>query len=275
MSDEIKATQPAEVKPEGAPTPRAAVAGEERTFRPRSFNRDRGFDQSGGNGAGPRPARTFPPRRNPDGTPRTGSENRFPPRGDRPAGGFAPRGDRPSFGGDRRGPGGFGGGAGGKRSFGGKPQRSDKKPRDDEFSAFETTVIQVRRITRVVKGGKRMRFSALVVVGDKSGKVGYGLEKGLDYQESVTKATRKAKEGLITVKITEDGSVKYPMVSDYKASTIMLKPAMKGTGLIAGGFIRPVLELAGVTNIYSKIIGTNNKITGIKAMFKALQNYSK
>jgi small subunit ribosomal protein S5 len=280
MSDEIKATQPA-AKPEGTPTPRAAVAGEERTFRPRSFSRDRGFDQTGGSGAGPRPARTFPPRRNPDGTPRTGSENRFPPRGDRPAGGFAPRGDRPSFGGDRRGPGGFGGGQGGGNrggfggGFGGKRPRTDKKPRDDEFSAFETTVIQVRRITRVVKGGKRMRFSALVVVGDKAGKVGYGLEKGLDYQESVTKATRKAKEGLISIKITEDGSVRYPMVSDYKASTIMLKPAMKGTGLIAGGFIRPVLELAGVTNVYSKIIGTNNKITGIKAMFKALENYSK
>jgi small subunit ribosomal protein S5 len=161
-----------------------------------------------------------------------------------------------------------------KGSFGKKRPRTDKR-REEENDSFETQVLQVRRVTRVVKGGKRMRFSALVVVGDKSGKVGYGLEKGLDYQESVAKATRKAKENIINVVITEDGSLKFPLVSEYKSSTIMLKPAFAGTGLISGGFIRPVLELVGIKNIYSKILGTNNKITGVKAMFKALQSYSK
>jgi small subunit ribosomal protein S5 len=160
-------------------------------------------------------------------------------------------------------------------AFGKKRPRNDKRSRDEDADTFETQVLQVRRVTRVVKGGKRMRFSALVVVGDKSGKVGYGLEKGLDYQESVMKATRKAKEGIISVNITEGGSLKFPIISEYKSSTLMLKPALPGTGLISGGFIRPVLELVGVKNIYSKILGTNNKITGVKAMFKALQNYSK
>jgi small subunit ribosomal protein S5 len=162
-----------------------------------------------------------------------------------------------------------------KSPFAKKRPRTDKRSRDEISDAFETQVLQVRRVTRVVKGGKRMRFSALVVVGDKLGKVGYGLEKGLDYQESVSKATRKAKENIINVNITKDGSLKFPIVSDYKSSTIMLKPAYAGTGLISGGFIRPVLELVGVKNIYTKILGTNNKITGVKAMFKALQNYSK
>lgn len=162
-----------------------------------------------------------------------------------------------------------------KSPFAKKKPRTDKRSRDEDSDSFETQVLQVRRITRVVKGGKRMRFSALVVVGDKLGKVGYGLEKGLDYQESVAKATRKAKENIINVSITKDGSLKFPIISEYKSSTLMLKPAYSGTGLISGGFIRPVLELVGVKNIYTKILGTNNKITGVKAMFKALQSYSK
>jgi small subunit ribosomal protein S5 len=155
-----------------------------------------------------------------------------------------------------------------------KKPRFDKKPRDEEQDKFEVKVLQVRRVTRVVKGGKRMRFSALVVVGDKQGKVGYGLEKGLDYQESVMKATRKAKESLITINISENGTVAYPAISKFKSSSIMLKPALAGTGLISGGFVRPVLELVGIKNIYSKIIGTNNKITGVKSVFKALEHYS-
>jgi small subunit ribosomal protein S5 len=162
-----------------------------------------------------------------------------------------------------------------KSPFAKKKPRTDKRTRDEDSDSFETQVLQVRRVTRVVKGGKRMRFSALVVVGDKSGKVGYGLEKGLDYQESVSKATRKAKENILNINITKDGSLKFPIISEYKSSTIMLKPAYAGTGLISGGFIRPVLELVGVKNIYTKVLGTNNKITGVKAMFKALQNYSK
>jgi small subunit ribosomal protein S5 len=163
----------------------------------------------------------------------------------------------------------------GQKPFFKKKSRPEKKFKNEEVDSFETKVLQVRRITRVVKGGKRMRFSALVVVGDKNGKIGYGLEKGLDYQESVTKATRKAKNALIHINISDNGSIYYPSISKFKSSTIMLKPALGGTGLISGGFIRPVLELAGIKNIYSKILGTNNKITGVKSVFKALESYTK
>ena len=120
-----------------------------------------------------------------------------------------------------------------------------------------------------------MRFSALVVVGDKNGKVGYALCKGLDYQDAVNKAAKKAKDSLISIKITAEGSLDFPVHSKYNASIIYLKPAQTGTGLIAGGFLRPVLELAGIQNVYSKIIGSNNKIVGIQSVFEALKNYQK
>jgi small subunit ribosomal protein S5 len=191
-----------------------------------------------------------------------------------PAGQFDPnRASRPPRFGDRNTGDRNNRGRNNSKGFFKKKPRGDKK-QNEEQDKFETKVLQVRRVTRVVKGGKRMRFSALVVVGDKQGKIGYGLEKGADYQESVMKATRKAKEKLIEVKLTENKSISFPLVSSYKSSTIMLKPALTGTGLISGGFIRPVLELAGIQNIYTKIIGTNNKITGAKSVFKALEEVS-
>jgi small subunit ribosomal protein S5 len=210
----------------------------------------------------------------------------------RPQGNKDFRGPRP--GGDRRfdrnrpggfnnrrgpgGPGGFGGGAGGNRrgpgGFGGKRPRQDKKPREDEMSDLEIKVIEVKRVTRVVSGGKRMRFAALVVVGDKQGRVGYGFKKGLDYQDSVAKATRKARENLIKLDLNQAGSIKYPLTFKFKSAQIFLKPADSGTGLIAGGFLRPVLELAGVQNVYTKILGSRNKISGVQAALKALEKYN-
>jgi small subunit ribosomal protein S5 len=157
--------------------------------------------------------------------------------------------------------------------FGKKSNRDFRKPREDDNN-FESQVITVRRVTRVVKGGKRMRFSALVVIGDKAGKVGYGLKKGLDFQDAVAKATKKAQDNMIKINLNEAGSIAYPSKSKFKACELMLKPAKTGTGLIAGGFLRPVLELAGVKNIYSKIITTRNKVVGVQAAFEALKIYS-
>jgi small subunit ribosomal protein S5 len=159
-------------------------------------------------------------------------------------------------------------------SFFKKPGRDMRKPKDDEFSNLESQVILVRRVTRVVKGGKRMRFSALVVVGDKAGKVGFGIRKGLDFQDAVAKATKKAQETMIKVTINSDGSLAFPIKQKFKACEIMLKPAKTGTGLIAGGFLRPVLELAGIKNIYSKIITTRNKVVGVQTTFEALKKYT-
>lgn len=147
--------------------------------------------------------------------------------------------------------------------------------RGEEEADFESKVIEVRRVTRVVKGGKRMRFSALVVVGDKKGRIGIGLKKGADYQDSVAKATRKAKNSLISVDINDAGTLGFTSYTKHKSCEIFLKPARSGTGLIAGGFVRPVLELAGVRNVYSKITRSRNKIAGTQAVFHALEKYTK
>ena len=163
--------------------------------------------------------------------------------------------------------------AGGQGNRGGRDSRRGR--RQEEDSNLENKVLQVKRVTKVVKGGKNTRFSALVVVGDKAGKIGYALRKGLDYQDAVNKAVKKAKESLISINISDVHSLAFPVHCKYNAATIFLKPAQSGTGLIAGGFLRPVLELAGIQNIYSKIIGSNNKIVGIQAVFKALESYEK
>jgi len=200
---------------------------------------------------------------------RTGAPGAFGNRNNRP-GGFNSAG--PNAGGNRgpndRNRGGFGG-----RRNDRAPR--DRKPREDEFSDFTSEVIDVRRVTRVVKGGKRMRFSALVVIGDKNGRIGFGLRKGLDFQDAVAKATREAKKTLIRINLDEAKSLPFPIDLKYKSSRIMLKPAQAGTGLIAGGFIRPILTLAGYENVYSKIIGSSNKIVGVQSVFKALEKFVK
>lgn len=150
-----------------------------------------------------------------------------------------------------------------------------KKTDTDKVDNIESSVIQIRRVSKTVKGGRTMRFSALIVAGDKNGKVGFGLAKGLDFQDAVTKATRKAKESMIKININDDGSIAFPVNFKYKSARIYMKPALAGTGLIAGGFLRPVLQLAGIQNIYSKIIGTTNKVVGVRAAFEGLTKFYK
>lgn len=147
--------------------------------------------------------------------------------------------------------------------------------RRDEKPEFLNEILSVRRVTRVVKGGKRMRFSCLIVLGDKKGKVGYGLKKGTDFQSAIQKATNQAKKNMITIKINEAKTIEFPIKTKFKAAEVFLKPADVGTGLIAGSFVRTVLQLAGIENVYSKVLGTNNKITGVQAIFKALEQFKK
>jgi small subunit ribosomal protein S5 len=211
------------------------------------------------------------PAANPAPQPASSSQRAFGPRrfdnnsrGPRPGG--AP--------GDRRGPGGPGGGSrDGRFSRNKMRARPDRRPKQDRDESLDSQVIVVRRVTRVTKGGKKMRFSALVVTGDRKGRVGYAIRKGVDYQAAVNKATKKAQQSLIKVDLTEDGTLKFPSQTKFKAAEIFIKPAKQGTGLIAGGYLRPVLELAGVQNIYSKIIGGRNKISGVQAAMKALIKY--
>lgn len=134
---------------------------------------------------------------------------------------------------------------------------------------FEQKIVEIKRVTRVVAGGKRMRFRALVVIGDKKGRVGIGLRKGTDVSEAVNKAVTAAKKTLITIKLV-NSTIPHQIKFKYKSSVVFLKPALPGTGVIAGGAIRQVLDLAGVKNILSKMIGSSNKVNNVMATYLAL-----
>jgi len=152
-----------------------------------------------------------------------------------------------------------------------RPHTDNQQPK--ERPEFEEVVVQIDRITRVVKGGRRLRFRALVVVGDRNGRVGVGIAKGLEVQSAVQKAVLCAKKNLIKVPITEAGSIPHEITEKYGASQVFLKPAGQGTSIIAGGGVRPVVELAGIKNILSKSIGSNNKMNVVMATVNALQHF--
>ncbi|MBI4049881.1 MAG: 30S ribosomal protein S5 [Candidatus Doudnabacteria bacterium] len=135
---------------------------------------------------------------------------------------------------------------------------------------LQTKVVEIKRVTRVVAGGKRMRFRALVVAGDRKGRVGVGLKKGADVAEAVNKATNEAKKNLITVAISNE-TIPHAVKLKYKAALILLKPAPLGSGIIAGGPVRAVIDLAGIKNISSKMLGSNNKVSNVRATYEALK----
>lgn len=142
-----------------------------------------------------------------------------------------------------------------------------------ERPEFEEVVVQVDRVTRVVKGGRRLRFRALVVVGDRNGRVGAAVAKGSEVQSAVQKATLAAKKNLIKVPLTEHASIPHEVTQKYGAATIMLKPAAAGTSIIAGGAVRSVVALAGIENILSKSLGSNNKLNVVMATLGALKSF--
>ena len=169
----------------------------------------------------------------------------------------------------QRGQGGFGvqhgqGGQGGQAGRSGYVRqrfrgrgRGDRDRREND--AYEHSVILLRRTTKVMEGGKRMRFSAMVAIGDKKGKVGLGLGKAADPRSAIEKARRDAKKNLVRVHMI-NGTVPHEMEHSYKGAKIFIRPAREGTGLIAGSAVRTVLELAGIRNAAAKIYGSNNKI---------------
>ncbi len=155
-----------------------------------------------------------------------------------------------------------------------KSAKPDRKHRDRkgrrEPSEFEETTLAVDRVTRVVAGGRRMRFRAVVVVGDKKGRVGLGTGKANEVQAAVQKATKSAKRAMIRVPLRE-GTIPHAVDHKFKAAKIRLMPASDGTGIIAGGALRVILEHAGVRNVLSKRFGTSNKLVNAQCVMEALQ----
>ena len=150
-------------------------------------------------------------------------------------------------------------------------KREFRKPRVEEKDEFDTKLLEVRRVTKVVKGGRTMRFSALVVVGDKKGRVGMGTAKASEVPMAVEKATKAAKKNLVTVPVV-NGTVPYEAIGKFSTTRIIILPSKPGTGVIAGGAARSVFELAGYTDITSKIHGSTNKINTVRATLNALKD---
>ncbi len=156
------------------------------------------------------------------------------------------------------------------------PDRQNRRGdrRDREPKEFSETTLSLDRVTRVVKGGRRMRFRAVVVVGDKKGKVGMGTGKANEVQAAVGKATKDAKRRMIKVPLKK-GTIPHEVNAKHKAARVRIMPASEGTGIIAGGALRVICDHAGIRNVFGKRFGTRNKLVNAQCTFKALKMLSK
>jgi small subunit ribosomal protein S5 len=156
-------------------------------------------------------------------------------------------------------------------------QRGEKRSRSNpknkkEDSQFQERVIQIRRVSKVVKGGKKLSFRAIVVVGNEKGQVGVGVGKASDVIGAVRKGVADGKKQLIEISLTKANSIAHPTNGVAGGAKVMMRPAAPGTGVIAGGAVRTVLELAGVQNILAKQLGSNNPLNNARAAIDALES---
>ena len=143
----------------------------------------------------------------------------------------------------------------------------DRKPADE----FVEKLVKLNRTAKTVKGGRRMSFSALTVVGDQKGRIGYGFGKANDVTDAIRKSIDKAKSNLVTLPM-KNGTLPHEILGNYKSSSVLLKPACPGTGVIAGGAVRAVMDAAGVTDVISKSLGSSTSVNVVRATFDAVSN---
>ena len=149
-----------------------------------------------------------------------------------------------------------------------------RNPKQRDASELQERVVYIHRVSKTVKGGRRMSLVALVVVGDGKGNVGLGMGKSAEVPLAIQKASDNAKKNMFKVPVTETGSVPHDVLGEFGAGRVLIKPAIEGTGVIAGGPIRPLFELAGIKNVLSKSMGSSNGLNIIKAAAEALKQLS-
>lgn len=159
----------------------------------------------------------------------------------------------------------------GKKFSKGKKNFS-RAPKKEVVKEYDERVVAINRVTKVVKGGKRMKFSALVVIGNGKGKFGFSTGKSGEVPDAIKKSVDKAKRNLHTVNIVNGGTISHEVIGKFGATEVFLKPAPEGTGIIAGGPVRAIVELSGIKNVYSKVYGSRTKINIIRATTAALNS---